>query len=139
MKSVAKQPTTMSLLLKSLLLLATLPYTFATMVLTLPLTGVSLLLTKKFKDKAFHNSVRFVLMLLLWPLLMIIYTIVAYICMSPLWATCAVLAAVPSPAVAQDSFRAMRLAVSDFKILRNKPLVAKYNEIKKMFFTDSVA
>ena len=139
MKSVAKQPTTMSILLKSLLLLATLPYTFATMVLTLPLTGVSLLLTKKFKDKAFHNSVRFVLMLLLWPLLMIIYTIVAYIYMSPLWATCAVLAAVPSPAVAQDSFRAMRLAVSDFKILRNKPLVAKYNEIKKMFFTDSVA
>ena len=80
MNSVAKRPTALSVTLKALLLLVTLPYTLATMVLTLPLTAVSMFLTKKFKDRAFHNSVRFVLRLLLWPLLLIIYTVVAYVC-----------------------------------------------------------
>ena len=134
MNSVAKRPTALSVALKALLLLVTLPYTLVTMVLTLPLTAVSMFLTSKFKNRAFHNSVRFVLRLLLWPLLMIIYTVVAYVCISPLWATCAVLAAIPAPAVAQDTFRAMRLTVSDFRMLRNRPLMAIYDGIRELFF-----
>ena len=76
--SVAKQPTLLSQTFRLLLLLVTLPYTLIATVLTLPLAAVSTMLTKKFKDLAFHNSVRFVLLLVLWPLLMIIYAIIAF-------------------------------------------------------------
>ena len=84
--SVAMQPTLLSQTFRLLLLLVTLPYTLIATVLTLPLAAVSTLLTKKFKDLAFHNSVRFVLLLLLWPLLMIIYAIIAFASMPVQWA-----------------------------------------------------
>lgn len=134
LKSVTKQPKMLSIILKSLLLLVTLPYTLATMILTLPIIAIGNMLTKKFKDRAFHNSVRYVLHLVLWPLLLIIYTAIAFATMPPLWAACAVAAALPAPAVAQETFRAARLIVSDFRLLRCKPLMAKYNEIRNLFF-----
>lgn len=134
LKSVTRQPTMLSIILRSLLLLVTLPYTLATMLLTLPITAIGNMLTKKFKDRAFHNSVRYVLHLVLWPLLLIIYTAIAFATMPPLWAACAVAATLPAPAVAQETFRAARLIVSDFRLLRCKPLMAKYNEIRNLFF-----
>lgn len=134
LKSVTKQPKMLSIILKSLLLLVTLPYTLATMILTLPIIAIGNMLTKKFKDRAFHNSVRYVLHLVLWPLLLIIYTAIAFATMPPLWAACAVAATLPAPAVAQETFRAARLIVSDFRLLRCKPLMAKYNEIRNLFF-----
>lgn len=134
LKSVTKQPKMLSIILKSLLLLVTLPYTLATMILTLPIIAIGNMLTKKFKDRAFHNSVRYVLHLVLWPLLLFIYTAIAFATMPPLWAACAVAAALPAPAVAQETFRAARLIVSDFRLLRCKPLMAKYNEIRNLFF-----
>ncbi|MBE6285529.1 MAG: hypothetical protein E7093_03710 [Bacteroidales bacterium] len=134
LKSVTKQPKMLSIILKSLLLLVTLPYTLATMILTLPIIAIGNMLTKKFKDRAFHNSVRYVLHLVLWPLILIIYTAIAFATMPPLWAACAVAAALPAPAVAQETFRAARLIVSDFRLLRCKPLMAKYNEIRNLFF-----
>ena len=73
--SVAKMPTITSMVLKLLVLLVTLPYTLLATLFTLPLAGASKALTDKFKDRAFHNSVRFVLLLLLWPLLMVIYSL----------------------------------------------------------------
>lgn len=134
LKSVTKQPKMLSIILKSLLLLVTLPYTLATILLTLPIIAIGNMLTKKFKDRAFHNSVRYVLHLVLWPLLLIIYTAIAFATMPPLWAACAIAAALPAPAVAQETFRATRLIVSDFRLLRCKPLMAKYNEIRNLFF-----
>ena len=134
LKSVTKQPKILSIILKSLLLLVTLPYTLATMLLTLPIIAICNMLTKKFKDRAFHNSVRYVLHLVLWPLLLIIYTAIAFATMPPLWAACAVAATLPAPAVAQETFRAARLIVSDFRLLRCKPLMAKYNGIRNLFF-----
>lgn len=134
LKSVTKQPKMLSIILKSLLLLVTLPYTLATMLLTLPIIAIGNMLTKKFKDRAFHNSVRYVLHLVLWPLLLIIYTAIAFATMPPLWAACAVAATLPAPAVAQETFRTARLIVSDFRLLRCKPLMAKYNGIRNLFF-----
>ena len=134
LKSVAKQPTMRSLALRFILLLATLPYTLATILLTLPITVISMALTKKFKDRAFHNSVRFVLQLLLWPLLMVIYTVLAFIYLPTPLALCIMVATVPAPAIAQDTYRAIRLTISDFKLLHRKSLAAKYNEIRNLFF-----
>lgn len=133
--SVAKMPTNASMAFRLLALLVTLPYTLVTALLTLPLTLADKALTGKFKDRAFHNSVRFVLLLLLWPLLMVIYSIIAISSMPIQWALCAIMAIAPAPAVAQDTFRAVRMMVSDFKLSRCKPLVEKYNEIKKLFFS----
>ena len=133
--SVAKMPTNASMVFRLLALLVTLPYTLVTALLTLPLTLADKALTGKFKDRAFHNSVRFVLLLLLWPLLMVIYSIIAISSMPIQWALCAIMAIAPAPAVAQDTFRAVRMMVSDFKLSRCKPLVEKYNEIKKLFFS----
>lgn len=132
--SVVKRPTLLSQAFRLLLLLITLPYTLIATVLTLPLAAVGTMLTKKFKDLAFHNSVRFVLLLVLWPLLMIIYAVIAFVSMPVQWALCAILAIFPSPAVAQDTYRAVRMVVSDFKLWRCKPLKAKYDEIRNIFF-----
>ena len=132
--SVAKMPTITSMVLKLLVLLVTLPYTLLATLFTLPLAGASKALTDKFKDRAFHNSVRFVLLLLLWPLLMVIYSIIIISSMPIQWAICAILAIAPAPAVAHDLYKGVRVLVSDFKLWRCKPLVAKYNEIRNLFF-----
>ena len=133
LKSVARQQGVPAQIARIALLLATLPYTLAAAVCSLPVTIVCSILEGKFKDKAFHNSVRFVIKLLLWPLLFIIYAPILFVCLPKLWAALAVVALAPAPAVAQDTFRAMRMAASDFKFLCNKRLKSKYDEIRKFF------
>ena len=133
LRSVAKRPTYFSLSLKILLLIATLPYTLPAMALTLPVTATATLLTKKFKDRAFHNSVRFIMLLVIWPLLLLAYTAVAFTYMPPLCALCAILIILPAPAIAHDAYKAARTLLSDFKLLRNKQLMAIYDEMRSYF------
>lgn len=132
LKSVASPKSLPTQAARVLLLFATLPYTLAVTVCTLPTTLLSRVLEGKFKDKAFHNSVRFGIKFILWPLLFIIYTAIAFACLPALWAALAVVALLPAQAVTQDTFRAARMAVSDFKLWRCKPLRAKYDEIRKI-------
>ena len=134
LRSVAKWPSATGVIFRLLLLLATLPYTLAAMLLTLPITATGAILTKKFKDPAFHNSVRFVLQLVLWPLLLIIYAVIVLANMPLMWAVCMLLLIMPAPAVAQDTFRAMRMTVSDLRLLCNRSLMAKYDKIQELFF-----
>ncbi len=132
LKSVASPNSLPTQAARVLLLFATLPYTLAATVCTLPTTLLCRVLEGKFKDKAFHNSVRFGIKFVLWPLLFIIYTAIAFACLPALWAALAVVALLPAQAVTQDTFRAARMAVSDFKLWRCKPLRAKYDEIRKI-------
>lgn len=134
LRSVTRWPSAGCIALRALLLLATLPYTLASMLLTLPITATGAALTKKFKDRAFHNSVRFVLQLVLWPLLLIIYAVNALASMPLIWAVCTILLILPAPAVTQDTFRAIRMTVSDIRLLGNKRLKAKYDKIRELFF-----
>lgn len=134
LRSVAKWPSATGVIFRLLLLLATLPYTLAAMLLTLPITATGAILTKKFKDRAFHNSVRFVLQLVLWPLLLIIYAVILLANMPLMWAVCMLLLILPAPAVTQDTFRAIRMTVSDIRLLGNKRLKAKYDKIRELFF-----
>ncbi|MBR5593514.1 MAG: 1-acyl-sn-glycerol-3-phosphate acyltransferase [Bacteroidaceae bacterium] len=133
LKSVAKQRSIPAQIARALLLFVTLPYTLFTTICTLPVTVVCSLLEKKFKDRAFHNSVRFVIRLLLWPLLFIIYTTIAFLCLPQMWALTIIAALLPAIAVTQDTHRAVRMAVSDFKLFCNRRLRAKYDEIRKFF------
>ena len=132
LKSVAKPSGCLSQTARALLLLVTLPYTLFTTLCTLPLTIVSILLGSKFKDKGFLNSVRLVIRLVLWPLLFVIYTVVAALCLPKLWAIAVVVALLPAVAVTQDAHRAARMAVSDFKLCRCKQLKQLYNEIREI-------
>ncbi len=118
--------------LKSLLLLLTLPYTVVAGICALPSTLLCNSLLKKFKDKAFHNSVRMMINLLVWPLLMIIYAVIAYIFLPWQWALPLTLLLLPAPYVAHDVFRAVRLLASDCRLRRNKQLKEIYREIKEI-------
>lgn len=134
LKSVALRFPVLSNVLKGLIFLLLLPYILVTTIASLPTTLLSNFLNSKFKDAAFHNSVRFLINLVAWPVMMIIYAIVAYIALPWQFALALTLAILPSPLVADDVYRLIRLWVSDFKLWRNKPLRKKYAQIRDLMF-----
>ena len=112
-------------ILRILLFIVTLPYTIPASILTLPSAGLCNLIFRLLKDYAFRNSIRFMMMLILWPILLIIYWTVAFCLLPWEWAlVCAVLM-VPAPVVAQEFVRLIRLEVSDLKLSSNKKLRKK--------------
>ena len=134
-RSVAVRFSLLSFVVKSLIFVLTLPYTLPVSLLTLPLYGVSVKLFKLLKDYAFRNSARFLVNLVLWPLLMIIYSVVAYICLPWYWALPLTLALLPAPIVAHEAWRLLRLLASDVKLLKDKTLRGKYSEMKRIFYS----
>ena len=119
-------------ILRILVFLVTLPYTVPASILTLPNAGLCNIAFRLLKDYAFRNSVRFLVNLVVWPLLLIIYWIVAF-CILP-WETalvCALLM-IPAPVVAQEFVRLIRLEVSDIKLLFNKKLRKTYTKIQEI-------
>ena len=134
LKSVAVRYPIMSRILKLFIYILTLPYTALASVAALPTTLLGGFIFKKFKDQAFRNSVRFMLNLVVWPVVMILYSIVAYIALPWQWALPLTLLLLPSPYVADESYRLVRLMVSDYKLWRNKKLRAKYKEVRNLMF-----
>ena len=133
-ESVSIKYPVLSRILKSLFVIATLPYCIPVSLLTLPIKGLLAFLLGKFKDQAFHNSVRYLVNLLLWPILMIIYSVVAYMLLPWYWALPLTLILLPAPIVAHETWRLMRLAISDIKYIFNKELQSKHAEIRKIIF-----
>ena len=134
LKSVALRFPVLSNVLKGIIFLLLLPYILVTTIASLPTTLLSNFLNGKFKDAAFHNSVRFLINLVAWPVMMIIYAIIAYIALPWQFALALTIAILPSPLVVDDVYRLIRLWVSDFKLWRNKPLRKKYAEIRDLMF-----
>lgn len=134
-RSVAVRFSLLSFVLKSLIFVLTLPYTLPTSLLTLPLYGVSVKLFKLLKDYAFRNSARFLVNLIGWPLLMIIYSVIAYICLPWQWALPLTLILLPGPIIAHETWRLLRLLASDVKLLKDKTLRGKYSEMKRIFYS----
>ena len=110
-----------------------LPYTIPASILTLPMVAVVKFLFTKIKDHAFRNSIRFLINLVLWPILMIIYAAVAYSLLPWEWALPITLALLPAPIVAQETWRMLRLFKSDIKLHNNKNLRDKYKKIRTLF------
>lgn len=123
-----------SRLIKFILLIITLPYTIPTGILTLPVTGLSAFLFSKMKDRAFYNSIRFVVTLVLWPVLLIIYAIIAYCTMPWLWALIITLVLVPGTILSQDAYKLLRLVISDIKLMNNGKLRRIYKEIRQLYY-----
>ena len=133
-ESVSLKYPVLSRILKSLFVIATLPYCIPVSILTLPIKALLAFLFTKLKDQAFHNSVRYVANLVLWPILMIIYAVIAYSLLPWQWALPLTLVLLPAPIVAHETWRLMRLAISDLKYIFNKELQQKHKEIKKLVF-----
>lgn len=128
--SVSIKYPVLSRILKTLFVLATLPYGIASLLLTLPIKGVCHYAFTLLKDGAFRNSIRYLLNLLLWPLLMVIYTIVAYATMPWQWALPLTLLLFPMPVMAHEVWRLLRLGISDIRLLADSDLRSKYRKIR---------
>ena len=133
LKSVSVKNAFASRLMQLVFFLLKLPYTIPASILTLPMVAVTKSLFRLIKDHAFRNSIRFMMNLVLWPLLMIIYAAIAYSLLPWQWALPITLALLPAPIVAQETWRLLRLLKSDIRLYRNKPLRQKYAQIKTIF------
>lgn len=137
-KSVVARHTLLSNIFRSLLLLVTLPYTLVASICNLPLMLLCNTIFKKFKDQAFRNSVRMIMNLVVWPLLLIIYSVIAYICLPWQWALPLTLALLPAPYMLHDAYRAVRIMASDSRLRRCKPLEAIHEEIKEIISKQTI-
>ncbi|MBR5849588.1 MAG: 1-acyl-sn-glycerol-3-phosphate acyltransferase [Alistipes sp.] len=134
LNSVSVRYPILSRILKTLFVVGTCVYWLPVSILVLPMTALCAFLFTKLKDPAFRNSVRYMVNLLLWPLLVLIYAVIALVVLPWPWALGLILALIPAPIVAQDTWRLLRLAVSDFRLFAAKDLRQKYNEIRTTFF-----
>jgi len=70
--------------------------------------------------------------LFVWPLLVMIYTIIIFILLPWQWALPVTLLIMPAPYVAHELWKSARLVVSDIKLLKEKKLRKIYAQIRKM-------
>ena len=114
------------------LTLVTLPYTLPVSVLASPVVGICQFIFTKLKDPAFRNSVRFVMNLVVWPLLVLIYGIIAFCLLPWQWALAVTVLIMPAPKVAHEVWKTFRLALSDIKLLKEKKLKKTYAKIREI-------
>ena len=131
-ESAAVRKPCVSRLPRLFLTLVTLPYTLPASLLASPVIGLCQFLFTKLKDPAFWNSVRFVINLVVWPLLVLIYGILGFCLLPWQWALVATLLVIPAPFVAHETWKTFRLIVSDIKLLKSKKLMKIYAEIRKL-------
>ena len=115
-----------------LLALLSLPYTIPASILASPMALICEYIFTKLKDRAFRNSVRFLMNLFVWPLLMIIYSIVAFSLLPWHWALAVVALMMPAPVAAHWLWKTIRLAVSDAKLSKDKRLKGIYSRIREI-------
>jgi hypothetical protein len=118
-----------NLLIKSILLIIGLPYFAFAALVSSPVTLLSEWICTKLKDTAFHNSIRFLVISFLYPLLLLILFIISFIVLRWYWALAAAAVAVPTVLYVYDYLRWVRLFISDIKWLKNKALRDKFCEL----------
>ncbi|MBQ2374194.1 MAG: 1-acyl-sn-glycerol-3-phosphate acyltransferase [Alistipes sp.] len=125
-----------SRVLRALILILKLPYNIPVSILTLPIKLICGFLFTKLKDYAFRNSIRYLVNLVMWPILMVIYSIIAFVFLKWTWALLVILLLLPAPIVAHETYRLIRIIISDTKLLRNKELQDKYNQIRDIILEE---
>ena len=118
---------------RTLFTIITLPYILASCVLASPVVGLCQFLFTKLKDPAFRNSLRFVMNLFVWPLVLLLYAIVAFVVLPWPWALALLVLAMPAPYVAHEGWKTVRLLVSDYKLLKTPRLMELYWRIRGMW------
>ena len=122
----------LSRILKLLFFVVALPYCIPVSILTLPIKLVCVYICHLMKDKAFHNSARYLVNLVLWPILMIIYAAIAYSFLPWQWVLPVTIVLMPAPIVAHETWRVLRVLISDVKLLLFAELRDKYAKIRKI-------
>jgi hypothetical protein len=117
-----------------LFFIVALPYCIPVSVLTLPIKLVCMFVCYLMKDKAFHNSARYLVNLVLWPILMIIYAVIAYSFLPWQWVQPVTIVLMPAPIVAHETWRVLRVLISDVKLLFFAELRDKYAKIRNIMF-----
>lgn len=134
MESVSIKRPILSRIVKILCIILTLPYTLLTALLILPMVLICKYIFTLLKDPAFKNSVRFLIYLLLWPLLMIVYSIIAYNLFSWQIALPLTILLLPSPIIAHEVWKIFRFIRSDIKLLKEKKLRQIHSQIREIVF-----
>ncbi len=114
-----------------LALLLTLPFTVPSILCTLPLTGICKWVFSRMSDPSFFNSFRFALHLILWPLLWLVYILIGFSLLPWQLFLPIALALLPASMIAQDTYKSLRLLLSDFKYRRSTQLKKLYDQIRK--------
>lgn len=122
-----------SRLIKTLILLVALPLVLASAVTFVPIMILSGIVLRKIKDRAFHNSIRYIFHLVVWPLLVLIYTIVFFCTLPWEFALAASLITVPANIIAMDAYKLARILVSDIKLMFNKKLRKSIEELRNLY------
>lgn len=131
-ESVSVRYPILSRLPKILLMIISLPYSLSISILTLPIILVCRCIFFLLKDPAFKNSIRFLIHLVFWPLLMIIYSIICYNIMPWQFALPLTLIMLPAPIIAHELWKMFRFIVSDLKLIRAKKLRDLHEQIKEI-------
>ena len=131
-ESVSIKKPLISRIMRVFMTLITLPYTIPVSILASPLSLICKYIFTMLKDPAFRNSVRFLMNLFVWPLLVIIYSLIAFILLPWQAAFIVMLLILPAPYVAHEVWKTGRLVVSDIKLLRENKLKRIYSQIREM-------
>ena len=120
----------LSRMTRNIFSLLTLPYTVPASILASPVVFLSQFVCTKIKDPAFANSIKYVVNLVLWTLLVVVYGALAFIFLPWQWAILATLLVAPAPFVAHELWKTFRLLVSDMKLSKSDKLKNIYSHIK---------
>jgi 1-acyl-sn-glycerol-3-phosphate acyltransferase len=131
-ESVSVKKPLISRIMRVFMTLITFPYTIPVSILASPLSLICKYIFTMLKDPAFRNSVRFLMNLFVWPLLVIIYSLIAFILLPWQAAFIVMLLILPAPYVAHEVWKTGRLVVSDIKLLRENKLKRIYSQIREM-------
>ena len=120
----------LSRMTRNIFSLLTLPYTVPASILASPVVFLSQFVCTKIKDPAFANSIKYVVNLVLWTLLVVVYGALAFTFLPWQWAILATLLVAPAPFVAHELWKTFRLLVSDIKLSKSEKLKNIYSHIK---------
>ena len=130
MESVLKSHVRLSLIRKLFFLIIGLPYFIYSSVATSPVTLISVWLCSKFKDRAFHNTVRYLISILLLPIFLLLMGLILLIVFSWVWGLVFVVLFIPSFSFLHEYLRLFRLLVSDIKWLIHRDLYRQFKKIQ---------
>lgn len=116
-----------------LFLIVTFPYFLLAAVVTLPIWSVSEHIVSRLDDPVFKNSFRYVLTLLITPVIWVIAIVVCFTLFSWPWALVFFLLILPAHLFLHDYLRVLRLCLSDYRLARNKQLRTLLTQIKLLF------
>jgi len=133
MDSILKSHIRLDLVRKILFLILGLPYFIFASVATSPITLLSVWLCKKFKDRAFHNTVRYLISLALLPIFLLLTAIILFIALPWVWGLAFVILFMPSFFFLHDYLRLFRLFISDIKWLIHRNLRKQCKKIITFF------